>query len=62
MLLIFTVQVYWTFPETKGLTLEEIASIFETDGDMEMLEGVEVPEKLPTVASTAVTAVDAAKA
>jgi len=44
MLVLFLVMVYLTFPETKGLTLEELADLFE-DGNhtaiVEKVEGIE---------------------
>jgi len=40
MLLLFLVMVYFTYPETKGLTLEELANLFEDD------EGVKIMEKM----------------
>lgn len=38
MLIIFIVMVYFTFPETKGLTLEELARLFEDDETVTILE------------------------
>jgi MFS family permease len=40
MLLLFLVMVYFTYPETKGLTLEELANLFEDD------EGVKIIDKM----------------
>jgi len=38
MLVIFIVMVYFTYPETKGLTLEELARLFEDAETVTMLE------------------------
>lgn len=41
MLLIFLPMVYFTYPETKGLTLEELAGLFEADDTRTILENME---------------------
>jgi len=44
MLVLFLVMVWFTYPETKGLTLEELARLFEDDetvGIVEKMEGIE---------------------
>jgi hypothetical protein len=38
MLVLFLFMVYFTYPETKGLTLEELASLFEEDEAVNMIE------------------------
>ena len=45
MLLLFLVMVFFTYPETRGLTLEELARLFEDDeilGIAEKMESIEV--------------------
>lgn len=46
MLLIFIVMVYFTYPETKGLTLEELGRLFEPEDvlNMDKVEGIEPEE------------------
>lgn len=41
MLVLFLVMVYVTYPETKGLTLEELARLYEDDETAVMLEKTE---------------------
>lgn len=44
LLVLFLVMVYFTYPETKGLTLEELARLYEDDETaviLEKTEGVE---------------------
>ncbi|CAG8977145.1 hypothetical protein HYALB_00003366 [Hymenoscyphus albidus] len=50
MLLLFIPMVYFTFPETKGLALEELGRLFETDEalEIEKIEGIE-PEEAEVV-------------
>lgn len=53
MLVLFLTMVYFTYPETKGLTLEELARLYE-DGEtvniVEKMEGIEPePEVVPVV-------------
>jgi hypothetical protein len=52
MLVIFLFMVYFTYPETRGLTLEELAGFFEDNeviGEMEKVEGVEVDAEVMKV-------------
>lgn len=53
MLVLFLAMVYFTYPETKGLTLEELARLFEDDETVnivEKMEGIEPgPEVIPIV-------------
>ena len=53
MLVIFLVMVYLTYPETRGLTLEELAGLFEDDGvgesGKEKVEGVEIDAEVVNV-------------
>ena len=45
MLVLFLAMVYFTYPETKGLTLEELARLFEDDqieDSDDKLMGIEV--------------------
>lgn len=55
MLCIFLVMVWLTYPETKGLTLEELARLFE----QEEIEGV--PEKMDFEGEVVVVKVEAEK-
>lgn len=41
MLVLFLAMVYFTYPETKGLTLEELARLFEDDETVDSLEKME---------------------
>lgn len=38
MLVLFLAMVYFTYPETRGLTLEELARLFEDDEDLAVME------------------------
>jgi len=41
MLVLFLIMVWFTYPETKGLTLEELGRLFETDETVRFVEKVE---------------------
>jgi MFS family permease len=52
MLVLFLAMVYFTYPETKGLTLEELARLYEDDEGATMLEktnGIEVEAEVVPV-------------
>lgn len=53
MLVLFLAMVYFTYPETKGLTLEELASLFEDDDALnvvEKMEGIEPEAEAVSIA------------
>jgi hypothetical protein len=41
MLVLFLVMVWFTYPETKGLALEELGRLFEDDGAVGIVEKVD---------------------
>jgi hypothetical protein len=54
MLILFLVMVYFTYPETKGLTHKELASLFENEAGvdmMEKMEGIELDIEIVPVAA-----------
>ncbi|EME44007.1 hypothetical protein DOTSEDRAFT_79908 [Dothistroma septosporum NZE10] len=54
MLFLGLAMIYFTFPETRGLTLEQIATLFDDDESPNVIEGVDLDEKQPTVSITTV--------
>jgi len=49
MLVLFLAMVFFTYPETKGLTLEELARLYEDDENIAILEKTEGLEPEPEV-------------
>ena len=54
MLFLGLATVYFTFPETRGLTLEQIATLFDDDESSTVIEGVDLDDKQPTVSVTTI--------
>jgi MFS family permease len=54
MLVLFLAMVYFTYPETKGLTLEELARLFEDDETTNMAEKIESIEGVTDVVTVVV--------
>lgn len=53
MLSVGLATIYFTFPETRGLTLEQISTLFD-DLDPSIIEGVDPNDKQPTVSVTTI--------